>query len=183
MQDEEAIRHLKHGEIGGLEALVSRYQVRSLRAAYLVVQDGALAEDVVQETFLRIFQRIRFFDETRAFEPYLLRSVVNAALDAMEKRKHETYFDDKRDEVEQLIGQAMSVEAQVELGELQGQILAAIACLPARQRAVVVQRYYLEMSEAEMADALDAPAGTVKWLLSVARSRLRSLLKSERSIE
>ncbi len=46
---------------------------------------NALAEDVVQDTFLRIYQRIRYFDETRPFEPYLLRSVTNAALNAAEK--------------------------------------------------------------------------------------------------
>ena len=60
MQDAEAICRLKRGEIDGLETLVERYQVRAVRTAYLVVQDEALAEDVVQETFLRIFQRIRF---------------------------------------------------------------------------------------------------------------------------
>jgi RNA polymerase sigma-70 factor (ECF subfamily) len=55
--------------------------------------------------------------------------------------------------------------------------------LPPRQRAVIVQRYYLEMSEKEMAEALDSPPGTVKWLLNAARARLRSLLGSERMAE
>ena len=183
MHDVEAIRCLKRGEIDGLDVLAARYQVRAVRTAYLVLQDEALAEDVAQETFLRIFQRIRFFDETRPFEPYLMRSVVNAALDTIEKLKHETYFDSESDEVERLMSRAMSVEAQAELGELQEQILAAIAHLPPRQRAVIVQRYYLEMSEKEMAQALEAPAGTVKWLLNAARSRLRTLLKSERSVK
>jgi RNA polymerase sigma-70 factor, ECF subfamily len=183
MHDAEAIRRLKHGEIDGLEVLTTRYQVRAVRTAYLVLQDEALAEDVAQETFLRIFQRIRFFDETRPFEPYLMRSVVNAALDIIEKLKHETYFDNESDEVERLMSHALSVEAQAELGELQEQILAAIARLSPRQRAVIVQRYYLEMSENEMAQALEVPAGTVKWLLNTARSRLRTLLKSERSLK
>jgi len=183
MHDAEAIRRLKRGEIDGLEVLAARYQVRAVRTAYLVLQDEALAEDVAQETFLRIFQRIRFFDEARPFEPYLMRSVVNAALDTVEKLKHETHFDGESDEVERLVSQAMSVEAQAERGELQVRILAAIASLPPRQRAVIVQRYYLEMSEAEMAQALEAPAGTVKWLLNAARSRLRALLKSERSMK
>jgi RNA polymerase sigma-70 factor (ECF subfamily) len=183
MHDVEAIRCLKRGEIDGLEVLAARYQVRAVRTAYLVLQDEALAEDVAQETFLRVFQRIRFFDETRPFEPYLMRSVVNAALDTIEKLKHEKHFDGETDEVERLMSHAMSVEAQAERSELQEQILAAIACLPPRQRAVIVQRYYLEMSENEMAQALEAPAGTVKWLLNAARSRLRVLLKSERSVK
>jgi RNA polymerase sigma-70 factor, ECF subfamily len=48
---------------------------------------------------------------------------------------------------------------------------------------VIVQRYYLEMSEKEMSQALDSPPGTVKWLLNSARARLRSLLGSERTAE
>ena len=64
----------------------------------------------------------------------------------------------------------------------QDEILAALDQLSARQRAAIVQRYYLEMSEKEMAEQLQAPPGTVKWLLNAARARLRTLL-SERSVE
>jgi RNA polymerase sigma-70 factor (ECF subfamily) len=181
MQDAEAICRLKRGEIDGLETLVERYQVSAVRTAYLVVQDEALAEDVAQETFLRIFQRVRFFDETRPFKPYLLRSVVNAALDTIAKLKYETEFDGESGEIDRLMDQAMSIEAQAEAGELREQILAAIARLPPRQRAVIVQRYYLEMSEAEMALTLDAPAGTIKWLLNAGRARLQTVLGVERS--
>jgi RNA polymerase sigma-70 factor, ECF subfamily len=179
MHDTETICRLKRGEIDGLETLVERYQVCAVRTAYLILQDEALAEDVAQETFLRIFQRIRFFDETRPFKPYLMRCMVNAALDTIEKLKHETDFDGESDEIECLMSRAISVEAQAEADELQEQILAAIAKLPPRQRAVIVQRYYLEMSETEMAQTLEAPAGTIKWLLNAARTRLQTLLGAE----
>ncbi len=181
MDDVEAIRRLKRGEIDGLELLVTRYQVLAVRSAYLVTQDEALAEDVVQETFVKIFKRIRSFDETRPFEPYLLRSVVNAALTAVKRTGREAPLEDGDNQVERLLGKVVSVEAQAETHELEERLLAAIAGLPPRQRAAIVQRYYLEMSESEMALALDAPPGTVKWLLNAARTRLRTLLGSERS--
>ena len=60
-------------------------------------------------------------------------------------------------------------------------MLETLFKLPPRQRAVIVQRYYLEMSEQEMAESLEIAPGTVKWLLNAARSRLRSLLGAERS--
>jgi len=183
MHDAEAIRRLKRGEIDGLELLVTRYQQPAYHAAYLVLQDESLAEDVVQETFVKLFKRIRSFDETRPFEPYLLRSVVNAALTVAGKAGREIFIEDGDGEVERLMSKAASVEAQVEANELEDRLLAAIAGLPLRQRAVIVQRYYLEMSEIEMAQALNAPAGTVKWLLNAARTRLRALLRSERSDE
>ena len=86
-------------------------------------------------------------------------------------------------DLEALITRAASVEDQVEAAQLRGAIGTALAALPARQRAVIVQRYYLDMSEKEMAQALEAPPGTVKWLLNRARARLRTLLGSERSAE
>jgi RNA polymerase sigma factor (sigma-70 family) len=68
------------------------------------------------------------------------------------------------------------VESQVEFIQIQQAILDALSKLSPRQRAVIVQRYYLDMSEREMALTLDAAPGTVKWLLNAARDRLRHLL-------
>jgi RNA polymerase sigma-70 factor (ECF subfamily) len=183
MDDREAIRRMKNGEIGGLEALVDRYQVRAARAAFFVTHDEALAEDIVQETFIRLYQRIRHFDETRSIEPYLMRSVVNAALNAIRRDKRSLSLDADPATVESLLAQAASVESQVEFAQLTNEILQALSKLSSRQRAVIVQRYYLEMGEQEMAQALEVAPGTIKWLLNAARARLRELLGSGRSAE
>jgi RNA polymerase sigma-70 factor (ECF subfamily) len=73
-----------------------------------------------------------------------------------------------------------SVESQVESSEAQDQIWAALQKLSPRQRAVIVQKYFLGLSEAEMADQSETAPGTIKWLLNAARERLRELL-AERS--
>ncbi len=183
MDDLQAIQRLKEGDIGGLEILVARYQEKAVRVAFLITQDQALAEDVVQETFLRLYQRIRQFDSTRPFEPYLLRSMVNAALNASRRSPRHLSLDSDPEAVEHLLAQAASVESEVEYRRLKEEILQALSRLEPRQRAVIVQRYYLGMSEKEIATALGAPLGTVKWLLSAARSKLRRWLAAERSIE
>ena len=85
MDDLQAIRRLKNGDIGGLEILIARYQAKAVRTAYLVTHDEPMAEEVVQDAFVRFYERARQFDERRAFEPYFLRMVVNAALNAVEK--------------------------------------------------------------------------------------------------
>ncbi|MBI2916360.1 MAG: sigma-70 family RNA polymerase sigma factor [Chloroflexi bacterium] len=84
MDDAEAVQRLKHRDIGGLETLVTRYQVQALRAAYLVTRDRFLAEDVVQEAFLRLVQRVRSFDDGRPFAPWFLRIVINDAIKAVD---------------------------------------------------------------------------------------------------
>lgn len=183
MPDREAIRSLKQGDIRGLEILIARYQVKAIRAAYFVVQDEQLAEDIVQDTFLNIYHYIQTFDEKRPFEPYLMRSVVNAALKTARQRSMEVSLDGKGNDghLDALLSEAASVEGQAECAELRGSILAAISKLPPRQRAAVVQRYYLDMGEEEIAMSLEAAPGTVKWLLHTARARLRALLESQRS--
>jgi RNA polymerase sigma-70 factor (ECF subfamily) len=184
MEDLQAIRRLKRGEIGGLECLIARYQTKALRTAFLITHDEPLAEDVVQDAFVRFYQRAKCFDETRPFEPYFLRSVINAALNCLEhEKKSRSCSEVDLFELENLLEEAASVEEQVEFNTLKWQIMEALAELPPRQRAVIVQRYYLEMSEQEMSEALDSPPGTVKWLLNAARTRLRTLLGSERMAE
>ena len=183
MDDLQAIRRLKGGDISGLESLVLRYQPKAVHVAFLITHDEGLAQDIVQDTFVRLYQRIRQFDEGRPFEPYLMRSVVNAALNAMRGHARFTSLDDDASEVENLLDRAASIESQVEVTQLQQEILNALSRLPPRQRAAIVQRYYLEMSEQEMAQALDIAPGTIKWLLNAARARLRRLLGAERSAE
>ena len=180
-ESQAAVRRLKHGDIGGLETLFARHQVRAVRTAFLILQDEATAQDVVQETFLRIYQHIHHFDETQPFEPYLLRSVVHASLNATRRYAKTVPLDGDLADIQALLDGTDSPEAQVEASQSSQQILAALAKLSPRQRAVIVQRYYLEMSEQEMSASLQAAPGTVKWLLNAARARLRDLLRPERS--
>ena len=183
MDDIQAIRRLKDGDIGGLEYLVVRYQAKAVRTAFLIVHDEQLAQDIAQDAFLCIYKRIHQFDESRPFEPYLLRSVVNAALNATQKAARHISFEIDPEGVESLLSQAASVESEVEYIQLKQRLVSALSRLAPRQRAAIIQRYYLDMSEKEIALALDAPPGTVKWLLNAARTKLRELLGAEGSAE
>jgi len=181
MDDLQSIQRLKRGDVSGLQDLVLRYQAKAIRAAFLITHDEQLAQDVAQDSFLRIYHRIRQFDENRPFEPYLLRSVVNAALDVAQERAKHISFDNDLEQVENLLSQAASIETDVEYNQLKQMIIAALSQIEPRQRAAIIQRYYLEMSEKEMSEVMKLPPGTVKWLLNQARSRLRELLSAEGS--
>lgn len=182
VDEKQAIQRLKNGDISGLEFLVMRHQVKAVRTAYLITRDLGLAEDVVQDSFIQAFRAIRGFDATRPFEPWFLRSVANASVKAMQKSARQVQVGDEADEalLAELAQRVESVESQVESIEVQNQIWDAMQKLSPRQRAVVVQRYFLEMSEKEMAEEAGSAVGTVKWMLNAARERLRGLL-SERS--
>jgi RNA polymerase sigma-70 factor (ECF subfamily) len=185
-----AIQRLKKGDISGLEFLVQRHQLKALRVAFLITRDPGLAEDVVQDSFLRAFRAMHGFDAARPFEPWFMRSVVNASVKMMQKSARQvplsgtSQVGDDADEspLAELAARVESVESQVESIEVQDQIWDAMQKLSPRQRAVIVQRYFLEMSEKEMAETAGSAVGTVKWMLNAARERLRGLL-SERSEE
>lgn len=132
MDDRDAIRRMKNGEIGGLEMLVNRYQVKAVPTAFLVTHDNALAEDIVQETFIHLYQRIQRFDETRSFEPYLMRSVVNAALNAVRQDGKTISLDSDPTLLKSLLERAVSVESQVEFAQLSHEILQALSKLSPR---------------------------------------------------
>ena len=183
MDEQQAIQRLKNGDISGLEFLVMRYQVKAVRTAYLITRDIGLAEEVVQDSFLQAYRSIRGFDATRLFEPWFMRSVVNTSVKMMQRSARQVQVGNESDEslLAELAARVESVESQVESIEVQNQIWDAMQKLSPRQRAVIVQRYFLEMSEAEMAKESGTAAGTVKWMLNAARERLRGLLERSES--
>lgn len=184
MTEQEAIQLLKKGSIRGLEYLVMRHQVKAVRTAYLITRELGLAEDVVQDCFIQALQSIRSFDSTRPFGPWFMRSVVNAAVKFMQRSARQVNVEDEGNEsaFAEFVSSVELVEEQVEAIEIQNEIWEAMHKLSPRQRAVIVQRYFLDMSEKEMARESGAAVGTVKWLLNAARERLRLFL-AERSDE
>lgn len=180
MDDQHAIEILKNGDLQGLEYLAQRYYLPAVRAAYLVLQDQAQAEDIVQECFIHASQKIYQLKQPR-FAPWFYRMVINAALKANQKQMRlislEEQDENERYVAEWLVDQRPLPEQMAESSDLCQQVGRALARLTPRQRAVIVMKYYLEMSEAEITEQLHAPLPSIKMRLSDARKKLRSLLK------
>ncbi len=159
-----------------------RHQLRAVRAAYLIVRDPALAEVIAQEAFLRAYSRIGQFDVNRPFGPWLYRIVVNLALRADARGQRQAPFDGPAAGTGLTLADVLAdsgpgPEALAEQVERRAAVWAALGRLNPAQRAAVVERYYLGLSEAEMAANQDSAPGTVKWRLHAARERLREWLR------
>jgi RNA polymerase sigma-70 factor (ECF subfamily) len=181
MDESEAVSRLKQGDVGGLAELVERYQLPALRAAYLITRDRSLAEDVAQTAFLRAYDRIDQFDAARPFGPWFLRSVVNDAVKVARRRGRSVAleaFCPDRDSApaDWLVDPTPGPADLADQSETSETVWGALARLTPQQRAVIVLRYFLELSEADMAEQLVVPRGTVKRRLHTARERLRALL-------
>jgi RNA polymerase sigma-70 factor (ECF subfamily) len=161
-RDERAwVRGAQRGSASDLEALFHAHWPRAHRAAYLVVHDAALAEDIAQEAFLAAVRNLDRFDRRRPFGPWLHRIVVNRAIDAARARalRSEAELDERLP-----VADPPATDARV---------MPALAALPPDQRAVVVLRYLLEYTPGEIARLLELPRGTVN-------SRLRRGLDAMR---
>jgi RNA polymerase sigma-70 factor (sigma-E family) len=148
-----------------------------LRTAYLIVWDLAEAEDLVQDTLLRVarrWPRVRRMDQPAA---YARRILVNLAIDDGTRRSR------RRDELEQPDGAALDIHtdeaATRAFGALdaRAELIDALAVLPPRQRAVLVLRYFEDLSEAQTAQTLNCSVGTVKSTASRGLARLREELE------
>lgn len=139
-----------------------------LRTAYLIVGDLPEAEDLVQETLFKIakrWPRVRRMERPVA---YARRILVNLALDGSGRRSR------RRGE---LTGESLPERAHdPNAFEVRDELLTALARLPPRQRAVLVLRYFLDLPEADVADALKCSVGTVKSSTSRGLARLNQTL-------
>jgi RNA polymerase sigma-70 factor (ECF subfamily) len=181
MDETKAIAQLKAGNINALRTLVKIHQVQAVQAAVLITQDRAAAEDIVQNAFLRSFERAELFDPSRPFRPWFLRMVINDALKTAIQQRRYISLDAEEDETyEALINKLEATtdapEDLLQRSEIHQAIQEALYKLSPQQRAVIVQRYYLGLSEREMTAELNCAPGTVKWHLNAARRRLRMLL-------
>ena len=163
------------GDSAAYEELVRRYQDLAFRSAYLVTQDPAAAEDAAQEAFIKAYRALPRFRLGNPFKPWLLKIVSNEA--------HRTKASGLRQDRLALqlsshrgMESGRSVESQVLASELREQLHQAIEDLSETDQLVLAYRYVLDLSEVEMAAAMNCRRGTVKSRLSRALERLRSTL-------
>lgn len=181
MEEQGAIERLKRGDIEGLEPLARGHYARCVRAAYLILRDREAAEDVVQGAFARLPDRIRTFDEARPFGPWFSKVVVNDAVKVASRRERagSFYEGDAQELISRVADPGTGPQEISEQAETRRRVWRALEQLPPAQRAVIVQRYYLGMSEAEMAGRAASPPGTIKSRLNTARKSLSKLLRPQ----
>jgi RNA polymerase sigma-70 factor (sigma-E family) len=159
----------RHGLLASAARVEELYRAHlpgATRLAYLLTGDRATAEDVAQDAFLRVAARIGALRDDAAFGAYLHRAVVNGVRNrarrlSLERRHART-----------------PESAPYDLPDVgtRDELWLALQRLPHRQRAALVLRFYLDLSEAETADRLGCRAGTVKSSVARGLAALRSSL-------
>lgn len=164
------IARWREGDRDAFEEVVDRYGLQLLRTSRLILRDEALAEDAIQETFLKAWQGIGSLrDEDPG--PWLTRIAMNESI-STERRRHR--FRALTERIGRLGSgkRGMSSEARLDLSH-------ALDQLTAEQRAAVALHYYQDLSVEDAARALKIPVDTLKSRLKTSLRRLRELTGSE----
>ncbi|NUW35744.1 SigE family RNA polymerase sigma factor [Nonomuraea sp. SMC257] len=150
------------------------HRLALVRLAFLLLGDQGTAEDVVQDAFAAVYRRWSTMADRGQVLPYLRTAVVNGCRMVLRRRAIIGRFRG-RPEVP-----FWSAEAAALLGETRRQVFLAVRALPRRQREVLVLRFYLDLSEAEIAQVMGVSRGTVKSTASRALKVLAGKLQEER---
>lgn len=166
------VERVRGGDPAAFDLLVERYMRRAFSVAYRVLGQREDAEDLVQDAFLIVLQRIETFERGRSFAPWFFRILVNRGMNARKARSLRA-----TDEIpEATTSRGPAPDTNAERSELRGDLRVAMAGLSDRQRTIV-QLFELEgFGGPEIAEILEISQGTVRWHLHEARKTLRRSL-------
>ena len=172
LEDSELVEQARKGDVAAYEELVRRHRDLAYRTAY-VVAGSADAEDATQEAFIKAYYALDRFRAGSPFRPWLLRIVANEAINRRRSARRQAGLALRSAEGRPPDDAVPSPEGAALAQELQHELVAAVSELAPEDRLVIAYRYWFDLSEAEMAQALGCPRGTVKSRLSRALRRLR----------
>ena len=177
LEDAELVDLARDGDVPAYEELVSRYQGIAYRAAWLVARQAGEAEDAVQEAFVKAYYALPRFRPGAPFRPWLLRIVVNEARNRARSTRRRESLALRAAAAESGGGVPSAEHTALASGDAEA-LVRALGRMREPDRIVLAYRYLLDLSEAEMADALHVRPGTVKSRVSRALGRLRSELEA-----
>jgi RNA polymerase sigma-70 factor, ECF subfamily len=155
--DIDLVREVKTGNVSAFSELVRRHEKALYRLALRFSRDHGTAEDIVQESFVKAYQKLASFEERSSFKSWLFRIAINTSKNKLRGQSgNEVDIEDVQLAVDP------KVEEDVEFKEVQGFIHDEVQKLPERQRIALTLRVFEELSFQEIAQIMDCPYDTAK---------------------
>ncbi len=174
--DSLLIERLQAGDLEALGELYTRYKDVVFRTALATTRDQRVAEDILQECFVRLYTYVNTVDPQRPLKPWLYRVTLNLVYDWSAKTHWTQPIEDLLEWISSLPGAFPTPDHETEDQEMINLVRAVIADLPPSHRAVVVLFYMENQPVEEIGRILELPVGTIKSRLHYARERLRKAL-------
>jgi RNA polymerase sigma-70 factor, ECF subfamily len=170
--ESELVERVRRGDAAAFDQLMARHLKRAFSVAYRLLGQREDAEDLVQESFLTVLEKIDTFQPGRTFGPWFYRILINRGLNARKSRSLR-----RTDEIPlDAASSGVSPLREAEQAELRQHLSGAMERLPPRQQTIV-RLFELEgFTSGEIAEILEMSDGTVRWHLHQARQKLREAL-------
>ena len=178
-EDAVLVERSRNGDQSAYGELVTRYQAIAARTAYVITGTAADAEDVAQDAFVKAYYALDRFRAGAPFRPWLLRIVANEAINRRKAAGRRPTVGLSVVEDRASGDTALSPEASALAHERREVVLDALRKMREEDRLVIAYRYFFDLSEVEMAEALGVARGTVKSRLSRAIARLRAAMEGD----
>ncbi|MBM3763401.1 MAG: sigma-70 family RNA polymerase sigma factor [Acidobacteria bacterium] len=181
-RDAELMLRVREGDETSFALLLEKHRKPVIHFLYRMVQNQAVAEELAQEVFLRVYRSRESYEPTAKFTTWLFRITTHLALNHVRDRRKDKLHDSIDEKVEegaprQLADREANVEQQMLRQARLGQIKAAVDELPEKQRGAVLMHKYQEMDYSQIAAVLGISESAVKSLLFRAYESLRSRLR------
>jgi RNA polymerase sigma factor (sigma-70 family) len=176
-EDAVLVERSRNGDQSAYGELVTRYQAIAARTAYVITGTAADAEDVAQDAFVKAYYALDRFRAGAPFRPWLLRIVANEAINRRKAAGRRPTVGLSVVEDRASGDTALSPEASALARERREVVLEALRQMREEDRLVIAYRYFFDLSEVEMAEALGVARGTVKSRLSRSIARLRAVME------
>ena len=186
ISDEELIIQYIHGNEACLRTLINRHQSRIFTSIYLLVKDRCLAEDIFQDTFVKVINTLKKgqYEEQGKFVPWVMRIAKNLVLDHFRKTSRLPQITDSEgnDIFDTLDIADENGEDKLVKEEIQEQVKHLIQQLPAEQREVLVLRHYAHLSFKEIAELTNTNVNTALGRMRYALMNMRKMIEKHNII-
>lgn len=165
------VQRLRDGDGNALEPLIAATRGMASRLAYSILHDRDLCQDVVQDVYITVYQKIHQLREVAAFKGWFTRIIVNRC--RAELKHQPQLLEDHEEEVARMAASAEPLDEQLEVRQ-------ALESLSQLDRTVLTMREVMDLSYQEIAETLEIPVGTVRSRIFNARQRLLSTIQKGR---
>ena len=182
-EDARLIQRALRGDQFAFKHLLKKYHDPIFNLVYRMIHDKQQVEDLTQETFVKAFASLKYFNEEYAFSTWLYKIATNSSIDFIRKKKLNTFSIDKPVAMEEsdfsfeLPDTTYQPDKTLMQGQRSKMIEDAISKLPEKYRKVIILRHTEERDYAEIAKMLKLPIGTVKAHIFRARELLNKALR------
>ena len=157
-----------------MEELFKKHSSMVFRTAYFLTKSSAMADDITQETFIRMIKKIHLYDSGKPIEPWIYKITINITRNMLRKQKLLNLIRIPSD-----IPEGRVIETTILQNERKDDLWKEINRLPQKSKEVIILHFYSELTLVEVANSLDIPIGTCKSRLNYALTKLRKSMPNK----